>query len=214
MALMNRRITRQLSLAGIIGPILFTCLVVVQGILQPDYSHVRLPVSALAAWPAGWIQVLNFYIFGSLTIAFAVALHGAMQHSTGMAGVGLLALSGVGLMLAGTFSWEMVEGVPTETPPHVVGAIVSFVGTGAGYVALSRRMATDAEWRDLTTHTRITGAAILLLFVVLGAFAIDEKAPLHPWAGLLQRVVCVVWFTCMIVLALRVRRIIDERRNG
>jgi hypothetical membrane protein len=189
MAPMNRRrIARQLSLAGIIGPILFTCLVVVQGILQPDYSHVRLPVSALAAWPAGWIQVLNFYIFGTLTIAFAVALHGAMQRSTGMAGVGLLALSGVGLILAGTFSWEMVEGVPTETRPHVVGAILSFVGTGAGYLALSRRMATDAEWRHLSTYTLITGAAILLTGeLVRRALALRfEPAPIQRTADWLD----------------------------
>ena len=32
------------------------------------------------------------------------------------------------------------------------------------------------------------------------------ESPLHAWAGLLQRVLCGVWFTCLIVLALRLRR--------
>jgi uncharacterized protein DUF998 len=50
----------RLALAGIIGPVVFATLMVVQGFLLPDYSHVRLPISALAAWPTGWIQVLNF----------------------------------------------------------------------------------------------------------------------------------------------------------
>ena len=50
-----------LALAGIIGPIWFTTFVVLQGLLLPDYSHVRLPISALAAWPTGWIQNINFY---------------------------------------------------------------------------------------------------------------------------------------------------------
>jgi hypothetical protein len=37
-----------LSSAGIIGPIWFTTLVIIQGILHPDYSHIAMPVSALA----------------------------------------------------------------------------------------------------------------------------------------------------------------------
>jgi hypothetical protein len=64
---------RVLALAGVIGPIWFTALVVVQGFLLPDYSHVRLPISALAAWPTGRIQTLSFYVFGLLTITFALA---------------------------------------------------------------------------------------------------------------------------------------------
>lgn len=48
---------------------------------------------------------------------------------------------------------------------------------------------------------------ILLLFVTLGWFALADDAPLHPWAGLLQRVVCAVWFTCTIVFAVRLRRL-------
>ena len=66
---------RTLALAGIIGPLLFITLVVVQGFLQPEYSHVVLPISALAAWPTGWIQNLNFYVAGALMMAFAYGLH-------------------------------------------------------------------------------------------------------------------------------------------
>ena len=45
-----------------------TTLVVVQGVLLPDYSHVRMSISALAAWPTGWIQTLNFYVSGALQL--------------------------------------------------------------------------------------------------------------------------------------------------
>ena len=50
---------RQLAIAGIVAPVWFITLVIVQGVLQPDYNHISLPISALAAWPAGWIQNLN-----------------------------------------------------------------------------------------------------------------------------------------------------------
>ena len=203
----RRQRTSTLALAGIIGPIWFTMLVVLQGLLLPDYSHVRLPISALAAWPTGWIQNVNFYVAGVLTVAFAMALHdGVHPTRRGGAGVALLVLGGLGLVWAGIFPWTMVDGVPTETAPHVIGAVMVFTATGIGFIAFSRRMIADPLWRDLATYTMLTGIAILFLFVAIGFFAIDNRAPLHAWAGLLQRVLCAVWFTCLIVLALRLRR--------
>jgi hypothetical membrane protein len=187
---------------------LFTTLVIVQGALLPDYSHVRMVISALAAWPSGWIQVVNFYVAGALTMAFAWALHhGVGPTRRGGTGFVLLLMGGVGLVLAGIFSWKMVDGVPTETPAHVAGAVLSFVSTRLGLIAFSTRMAADLRWRDLANYTMYTGVAVLLLFVTVGFFAIDDGTPLHPWAGLLQRVLCAVWFACLIVLAVRLRRV-------
>ena len=198
----------KLALAGIIVPIWFTTLVVLQGLLLPDYSHVRLPISALAAWPTGWIQNINFYVTGALGAAFAVALHGGVQPTRrGRAGVPLLVVGAVGVVLAGIFPWKMVDGVPTETAPHVIGAVMTFAFTGLGFVVFSRRMSADPRWRDLGTYTMLTGSAILALFVAVGFIAIDEGAPLHAWAGLLQRVLCAVWFSCLIVLAVRLRKV-------
>lgn len=65
---------KKLALAGIAGPVLFTVLVILQGQLIPAYSHVSLPISALEAWPTGWIQRLNFWVAGLLNIAFAYGL--------------------------------------------------------------------------------------------------------------------------------------------
>ena len=190
------------------APVWFTTLVIVQGALLPDYSHVRLPISALAAWPTGWMQTLNFYVFGALTMAFAVALNSTVQTTRwGHTGFVLLVMGGLGLILAGIFPWRMVQGVPTETPAHVVGAIMTFAATGLGLVVFSRRMRADFRWRDLATYTTCSGVVVLLLFVLVGFFAIDDGTPLHQWAGLIQRILCAVWFACMIVLAVRLRRV-------
>jgi len=199
---------RTLALAGVVGPVLFTVLVILQGLLIPAYSHVRLPISALEAWPTGWIQRLNFWVVGLLNIAFAYALHlGVQSARRGALGVHLLVLGGIGILLAGIFPWVMVNGVPTETPPHVVGAIMSFAATGLGWLLFSRRMSVDPQWRDLSTYTMATSIAMLVLFIAVGFFAIGDGTPLHPWAGLLQRVLCAVWFTLLIVVAVRLRRV-------
>jgi hypothetical membrane protein len=199
---------RTLALAGFIAPIWFTTLVVVQGFLQTEYSHVRLPISALAAWPTGWIQNLNFFVAGALTMAFAYALHRAVQPTRrGNIGFALLVMGGIGLWLAGMFPWRMVDGVPTEPASHVVGAITVFAATGLGLIVFSRRLVADPQWRDLATYTMFTGIGVLVLFVMVGFFAIDDGTPLHPWAGLLQRILCVVWFANNIVLANRLRSV-------
>jgi hypothetical membrane protein len=128
----------------------FTALVIVQGFLLSDYSHVRLPISALAAWPIGWMQTLNFHMFGILTIAFALALHRGVQPTRrGGIGLALLVIGGIGLVWAGFFPWRMIDGVPTVTPLHPIGAILAFAGTGLGFIVFSRRMLADHKWRDL-----------------------------------------------------------------
>jgi hypothetical protein len=66
-------------------------------------------------------------------------------------------------------------------------------------------MATDPDWRDLASYTMLTGIIVLLLFVTVGFFAIDDGTPFHAWAGLLQRVLCLIWFTCLVTLAIRLR---------
>jgi hypothetical membrane protein len=199
---------KTLALAGIIGPVVFTTLVVVQGFLLPDYSHVRLPISALAAWPTGWIQILNFCVSGALIVAFAFGLHmGVQPTQRGAMGVALLVASGVGIIACGVFSWKMIDGLPTETPAHAAAAILSFAATGLGLIIFSRRLNADLRWRDLSMFTMIAGIVVLLLFVTVGFFAIDDGAPLHPWTGLIQRILCAVWFTCLVVLAVRLRSI-------
>ena len=203
-----RHVPGLLTLAGIAGPVCFTTLVILQGFLLPDYSHVRDAISALAAWPTGWLQELNFYVFGALTIAFAYVLHHAVRPTrAGSSGIALLVLSGLGLIMSGLFSWRMVDGVPRETIPHVVAAVIVFLGTGAGLITLSRGLRADAQWRDLANYTLVSGITVTLLFGVAGAFAMREGTPLHPWAGALQRVVCGVWFACEIALAGRARAV-------
>ena len=44
----RRPLVAALAAAGIVGPILFTVVFVIHGLLRPDYSPVADPISALA----------------------------------------------------------------------------------------------------------------------------------------------------------------------
>jgi hypothetical membrane protein len=207
-SLQRRSVIAALAHAGIAGPIIFVLVVIVQSLLHPDYSQVKLPISALAAWPGRWVQSVNFIIFGLLMISFAIGLHLEVRHNrAALIGPGLLVLSGVGLIIAGLFPWRSVDGDLIVPVGHLLGALLSFLGAGAGLIVVSRRMAGDRRWRRVATYALVSGIAIVVLFVATFALVIPPDAPLLSSGGLVQRVTIAVWFPCTVVLALRLLRL-------
>lgn len=190
--------------AGIAAPIVFTIFLIVQGMLHPDYSHVTMPISALSAHPGGWIQDVNFVVLGVLLTTFAIGLHlGVRPDRGGGMGPALLVLSGVGAVVEGVFPWRDAGGSFIEPVGHVVGVFMAFLGAGIGFVVLSRRLAGDPRWQSATRYTLATGIAIVVLFFGFGALAESVDAPLHPWAGVVQRLLVGVWSLCTVALGLR-----------
>ncbi len=208
------RRTRALAGAGIVGPILFTVGFLALGLLRRgDYDWIARQISDLTAGPYGWAQQLNFIVFGLLLVAFAVGLYRGVQATrTGVAGPAILALNGVGLVVAGTFPLrENAAGVVYDpNGVHSVNGAIFFLSIGIALVAVSLRLRADPGWRDLAAYTLVTGIALVVLFFALGLLALRAGAPLHAWLGLLQRLVLAVWFPCIIVLALRLRRLATE----
>jgi hypothetical protein len=80
-ALKGRSVIAALAVAGIAGPIMFAVVALVQSLLRPEHSLVADPISALAAGPSGWVQDVNFLLFGSLMIAYAIGLHLGVRPS-------------------------------------------------------------------------------------------------------------------------------------
>jgi len=97
--------TAPLIIAGMVAPVWFIAMVIVQGILQPDYSHIAMPVSALAAWPAGWMQNANFFVTGTLMAAFTIGMNAVIQS----AGPNLLVLTTEGELIVAPRSPEKFE---------------------------------------------------------------------------------------------------------
>lgn len=197
--------------AGVVGPFLFTATYMIQEALRRDeYSPVSEPVSALEAGPNGWVQQANFAVFGLLTLAFAVGLDRGIRPSRrGLVGPALLFVSGIGLLLAAVFPLrEDAAGVTYDPGGHFVAGVVFFLSSAVGLVVLSRRLAGDPRWRGIATYTLGCGLLALAGFVLLGALAMPDDAPLHQWAGLAQRIVILaVLFPARIALSLRLLRV-------
>ena len=194
-----------LAAAGIAGPIIFASVALVHSLLRSDHSLVAHPISALAAGPSGWVQNVNFLLFGILMIAYAMGLHLGVRYSrAGVVGVAFLVLSGVGLMWGGVFPATDATGAfDGERLLHIPGFVMTFLGGGIGLILISRRMARDPRWKGLATYALATGTAMLVLIVGGGGLVRPPGAPLHAWFGLFQWVLLAVWLPCTVVLALR-----------
>jgi hypothetical membrane protein len=202
--------------AGIIGPVVFTAGFLAQeAFRRGEYDPLAEQVSALETGGNGWIQQINFVVFGLLTIAFAVGLHrGLPVTPAGIAGPALLLVSGIGLLLAAGFPLsEDAAGVILRPVGHIVGGSTFFLGSALGLIIVSRRLARDPRWRSIAGYTLVAGIVALVGFAVGGALVVPDDAPLHDSAGLYQRlVILAVIFPCRIVLSLRLLQVATGRR--
>ncbi len=204
-------LTRVAGSAGIAGPILFTAVFLAQEALRRDeYDPLAEPVSALEAGPNGWVQQLNFVVFGVLTILFAIGLHrGVRPVRAGVAGPALLGVSGIGLLLAAAFPLrEDAAGVTYDPGGHLAAGFVFFFSSAAGLIVVSRRLSRDPRWKGLARYTLAAGMTVVAGGIVMNALVIPDGAPLHDWAGLVQRaIILLALFPCRVVLSVRLLRV-------
>jgi len=198
------------AVTGMIGPLLFTVGFIVQGLFRHDeYDPIAETVSALEAGPSGWIQQLNFFVFGILMMIFGAGVGFALRTRRRRIASAIVLWWAIGLLMAGFFPLRENAAGQTYDPTelHQPNGAVFFLSTWVGLAILSWCLRSDLRWRDLVPYTMITSVALAILFGVLAALAIPDSGPLHPWAGLLQRLVLAVWFPCFVVLAARLRKV-------
>jgi hypothetical protein len=108
---------RRLLLAGMaLGP-LFLLTWAVQAFTREGFRPGYHPMSLLSLGELGWIQILNFVICGLLHIDFAVGLRRSWRHSPGSRWAPrLLAICGLGLIMAGVFVTDAGAGYPPGAP--------------------------------------------------------------------------------------------------
>jgi len=144
-----------LAAAGIVGPILFTVGFVAQGFLRSDlrngYNPIAQQISDLTAGPDGWVQQVNFVVFGLLLIAFAIGLTlGIRTTWPWRIGSVLVTWNGIELVIAGLFPLREDAAGHIFDPlgVHGVNGTVFFLCIGVVLGVLSRHLDRDERWRD------------------------------------------------------------------
>jgi len=200
------------SWAGIVGPPLFTLGFLAQEFVRRgEYDPIAEPISALEAGPLGWIQQVNFVVFGVLIIVFALGLHRGIRPAgrIGLVGAAILTWSGVGLILSAVFPLrdDVAGDFYDPTGMHTINGTIFFLSLGTGLILISRRLARDPAWRGLAGYALGSGIILMVSFPFFGLVVRPDDAPLHDFAGLVQRASVAVWFAAIVTLAVRLRRL-------
>lgn len=208
--------------AGIIGPILFVGTFSLEGWLRPGYDPLGMFVSELALGPRGWIQNVNFVVYGTLMLLFAwgsVAVFRSGKASK--AGPILLALIGISLFASGFFVMDPTSTLPDQITLHgrlhsLFGALVFSLSPISCFVFL-RRMWVDSRWRSSRWWTLI--AAVIITGSVVLMSVGPTKPPLPPndyneLNGLIQRTSLITYAAWLCAFAWIMRKGIIESEGN
>jgi len=133
--------TRALLWAGVVGPIAFIAVFLVEGATRRGYDPVRHFVSLLSLGEGGWVQSLNFAVGGVAVTAFGLGLR-RVWRATGRSRrvPQLVMVVGLALIASAVFSADPALGYPPGTSGgiprdaslhgglHYLAAVVVFLG--------------------------------------------------------------------------------------
>jgi hypothetical membrane protein len=197
------------SLAGMLGPLMFTATFTIEGWLRPGYDARRMFISALSLGPRGWIQIVNFMFLGITLVVFSRSVAAAIREGrASRAGHVLLTIVGTALFVSGPFVMDPMGTVREQTTVHgilhgIFGAVV-FSLTPVVCFVFWRRFHTDTNWRTLRGWT--LGAAVMIAIAVV-LLRIGTPSPpesgnaLTSWIGLIQRAALVTFLAWVFTFA-------------
>src|SRR4029077_14781028 len=108
------------------------------GAAAPHYDTARDTISTLEFTSFGWIQQLNFVLFGFLLGIFAFALRTELKSERGFILIPTFQLlSGIGVMGAGIFIHE---------PLHLISDLIAFNSALIVLFLFAWRFSSDPRW--------------------------------------------------------------------
>ena len=199
---------RRLALAGIVGPIVWWLLIIVNGAITPGYSHVSDFISTLGGVGAPYAigQQFNFAVLSGSILALAIGIHYWFGDGRRpRVGTVLLGILGVCVLLAGAFPENAAVPDSMTNVLHTASSMVGFIAGIGGISLVSRRVVADDRWP--TVHYEVAGTVgiVLVTFVVSTFAVIIESA----FLGITQRLLIGVMTLWLVMQSVRLYRLVD-----
>jgi hypothetical protein len=202
---------------GAIGAFLFTVTYVLEGITRPGYDAGIQPISALSLGPGGWVQQVNFVVFGILLVLSAVGWYRFWVPGRAAIWFPLIqGISGLCLIGAGVFSMDPFGYPPGSTLAastvhgmlHSILAWVLIVTLELGCFVFAQYARILLHWRGWFVYSLITGILILIFWEAFVLGANGTIAGLVPLTGLTERLSAgshALWM-CLLAVTLFLKR--------
>jgi hypothetical membrane protein len=192
---------RLYALCGIVAPILFTLLVIVESLLRPGYSQIFNDVSDLGIGPYSIIQNINFIVFGLLSIGFAIGLGAKLPYRAGKATKWLVIIFGLCIILAGVTLFSVGTDVTyaKDVVSHgLVSAIAFLVIIIAQFLTWQAlRGSDDVIWGRYRIYSLISGLLSILTLIFL---SYTQFSSFH---GASERLFIAVWMIWIFVTGIK-----------
>ncbi|HVW12609.1 MAG TPA: DUF998 domain-containing protein [Mucilaginibacter sp.] len=160
---------------GIIGSVLFSIAAFGYGAVSPNYDMMRQPIGELELLRHGWVQSVNFVVFGLFICAFSFGLHRELKDGYGALLLPVLqGFVALGLVLSGIFIHE---------PFHTQASMLAFISLVISFFVFAIRFAGDPRWQGWAAYSIVTGLVVMALLAIFGYV----KAHNGAYAGVFER---------------------------
>ena len=197
-------IEKALLTCGVIAGPVYIALGVIQILIRPGFDPTRHDLSLMSNGDLGWIQITNFLLVGAMTILGAFGIRRVLRGSRGGTwGPLLIGIYGLGLIGAGIFVADPMNGFPPGTPagsPTTMSShgFLHFVSGGIGFLAF---IAACLVFMSRFNHFKQRGWAAFSGITGLFFFAAFGGIALGSQAGGAMLIFVTLAFTAAVILA-------------
>jgi hypothetical protein len=207
----NAGITKALLVGGVVAGPLFTVAWIVEGATRVNYDPLRYPISSLSIGDFGWMQIATFIATGLLILAFSIGLRRALRPLASVWGPGLVGLVGIGLIGAGIFVTDPLNGYPPGTPLiptertthgilHDLFGVPFFLGLPISGFVFARLFARWGK-RGWAAYSALSGFAMFAVFFVARLSLRPGFEDMAGLFGLFQRTTVTIGWAWLTLLA-------------
>jgi hypothetical protein len=202
---------------GLTAPILFVSIFTIEGLFRENYSEMKNFISELFIGNRGWIQIVNFLIFGILFFVFSIGLLREFQkRRLSLTGPILFLILASCYFFSGPFVTD--PGTIFTQQKSVHGIIHGFLG------AIVFLLMTVSSWTFLKLFSKekafkslknVTLFFAIILTLSLIAFTYVTKVPssqnsFQNLNGLFQRLALIPFMVWLFYFAFSIRNVLSK----